>query len=474
MSTLGKSARWCALGFVAMVVAAAAARGQDEQDELAKLRYDAAIERIKALEDKMSAPDMFRVYWKDGLKLTTPDGKFDLKIGGRLHYESEWNTADEELEQTRRYTGDSGVSSPASATTPIGPLEDGAQLRRARLYISGLVYQKIEFKFQYDWAKGAVGHRDVYAGVVNAGDWIPNIRAGHQYEPFGLDSQTSSNDSVFVERSAISNIISPNRNPGVKFWKTFKDGNAEDRVTWHAGVFREDASDNSVSTADGGYNLTARVTGTPYWKEKGKQMVHVGVAGTRRDAPGRGTEGVTYAGKPEVDLFGNFVNTGAMKEAQVDWRMGGELAAIWNRWCLSSEYMLTRTDLEGGSALDNPSFSGWYAQLAYTITGEARGWKPAEAVFQNPKPFANLFEGGIGAWEVAARFSNIDLTDGSVGSGGVEGGELDMITLALNWYLNPVTRLMFDVSRIDLDNVDSALGAGGDTTVAQMRVQFAF
>jgi phosphate-selective porin OprO/OprP len=469
--TEGRGLRIAAVA-VAAFVAGGRASGQMTEE---KLRQEALNERIRALEEKFAAPDLFRVYWKDGLRLTSPDNNFDLKIGGRLHFESEWNDADDDLEATQRYNGNSGDT---AVTQTIGPLEDGMELRRARLYISGLIYEHIEFKWQYDFAKGAVGHRDVYAGFVNLGDWIPNVRVGHQYEPFGLDALTSSNDSTFVERATVSLAIAPNRNPGFLFWKNLKDENKVERFTWAAGVFREDSSDNSVATGDGAYNVTARITGTPWWQNEGRRFLHLGAAATRRSIAGRqgsaGGEGLTYASKPEVDLFGNFVTTGVMREADVDWRYGGELAVVVNRWSIQSEYMLTKTDMNSNSALDDPSFSGWYVQAAYTITGEPRRWKPAEAIFQNPKPYANAFEdGGLGAWEVALRFSDLDLTDGNTATGGVEGGALDIITLGLNWYLNPNVRVMWDLSRIDLDDVNPALGDGGDATVAQMRIQVA-
>jgi phosphate-selective porin OprO/OprP len=348
------------------------------------------------------------------------------------------------------------------------------ELRRARLYLSGTMHQHVEFKWQYDFAKGAVGHRDVYAGLFDLGDWIPNVRAGHQYEPFGLDSLTSSNDSTFVERALVSNTFSPNRNPGFLLWKNLKDGNGEERFTWAAGLFREDSGDNSVSSNDGAHALTARVTGTPFWVDKGRKMLHLGLAATRREVAGRGSEGVTFSARPEADLLNTFLSTGRMAEADTDSRYGAELAFLWREFSVQGEYMITRLEMNDAAALDDPGFHGGYLQLAWTLTGEARRWKPAEAIFQNPKPYANAFEnGGTGAWEVALRLSQLDLSDGSIASGGVEGGTLDVYTLGLNWYLNPNVRVMWDLSRADLSVDDPLLGRGGDATIAQMRVQVA-
>ena len=473
MNRFARNALCVTLGASAFPILGASARAQDAEE--LKLRFDVLNERLKAIEDKQGAGDSLRTYWKDGLRLTSPDSKFDLKIGGRIHFESEFNDADADLEATKRFNGNAHDQ---AVTQNIGPLEDGFELRRARLYISGVIYEHVEFKWQYDFAKGAVGHKDAYAGLVNLGDWVPNIRAGHMYEPFGLDTLTSSNDSTFVERSAIANFFSPNRNPGFLLWKGLKsevDGKQVERLTWAAGAFREDSSDNSVSANDGAFNVTARITGTPFYRNEGKQLLHLGLAATRRSVGGRGNEGVTYAAKPEVDLFGNFVTTGAMREADVDWRHGAEAALVWNRWSLQSEYNWTKTDMNSNSTLDDPSFRGFYVQGSWMLTGENRRYKPAEATFQNPKPWANAFEnGGRGAWELAARWSTIDLSDGTEASGGVEGGALDMITLGLNWYLNPNARVMWDLSRIDLDEVDPLLGEGGAVTVAQMRVQLAF
>ena len=67
----------------------------------------------------------------------------------------------------------------------------------------------------------------------------------------------------------------------------------------------------------------------------------------------------------------------------------------------------------------------------------------------------------------------IDLDDGNI-----RGGNEDNITLGLNWYLNPNTKLMFNYIRapIDPDNYKPALSEAewGDLDIFQMRVQIDF
>jgi phosphate-selective porin OprO/OprP len=71
-------------------------------------------------------------------------------------------------------------------------------------------------------------------------------------------------------------------------------------------------------------------------------------------------------------------------------------------------------------------------------------------------------KGGLGAWEVGVRYSQVDLNDSIV-----SGGELDDITIGLNWHLNPNVRVMLNYVRADLDDV-------GDADIFQTRFQVDF
>jgi phosphate-selective porin OprO/OprP len=50
---------------------------------------------------------------------------------------------------------------------------------------------------------------------------------------------------------------------------------------------------------------------------------------------------------------------------------------------------------------------------------------------------------GTGAWEVAYRYSYVDLNDT-----GINGGQMNQHTIGLNWYLNDNTRLQFNYLNI--------------------------
>jgi phosphate-selective porin OprO/OprP len=61
-----------------------------------------------------------------------------------------------------------------------------------------------------------------------------------------------------------------------------------------------------------------------------------------------------------------------------------------------------------------------------------RAYNKKSGVF-GPVPVSrSVYQRGKGAWELTARWSNVDLTDGAI-----DGGEMDIASLGLNWWLTP-------------------------------------
>ena len=108
------------------------------------------------------------------------------------------------------------------------------------------------------------------------------------------------------------------------------------------------------------------------------------------------------------------------------------------------------------------------AVIAWFITGEVRKFSGKTVAWGRTKPKANFWtgEGGKGAWEIAFRYSTIDLTDA-----GVVGGEQDTMTFGVNWYWNPNVRMVFNYIYADI--TDGVEGSGKLNIVA-IRWQFDF
>ena len=69
-------------------------------------------------------------------------------------------------------------------------------------------------------------------------------------------------------------------------------------------------------------------------------------------------------------------------------------------------------------------------------------------------------EGGIGAWELALRYSYMDLQDG-----GIQGGKEWDITAALNWWATPSIGFRFNYVYADADPTSAETLSGADEQV---------
>ena len=108
------------------------------------------------------------------------------------------------------------------------------------------------------------------------------------------------------------------------------------------------------------------------------------------------------------------------------------------------------------------------AQASYLLTGESRPYDRASGVFKGVRPFKNVGEnGGLGAWEVAARYSFLNLNQGELPA---SARDVQDFTFGLNWHLCPNARVMWNYvhSWVDGSGVDSGVD------VFLMRFQIAF
>lgn len=410
-------------------------------------------ERLDALESKdreqeellkkAAGGDTMRVFWKDGVRFETADKRYKFRIGGRIHYDVSFFDPDDD---TR-----------TAVETGTNRIEDGSQIRRARINFSGEVGERVDWMTAIDFGGGSTNFRDVYVGASDF--FFGDIRAGQYREPYSLEQLTSSNNVTFIERSLMDSLV-PGRNAGVMIFNQ----PLEERMTWSIGAFRTGSDNGEVSRGDGEWSATARLTGLPFWGKEGRRYVHLGLAGSFRNPT---DDAVTISVRPEANLAPPYLQLTNLPADDFG-LVGAEAAWVLGPFSLQGEYSLASVEAPSDAGSD-ADFSAWYAQASWFLTGESRPYRKAAGCFDAVKPENSAFakEGGSGAWEVATRWSSIDLDDGSV-----DGGELGDWTVGLNWYLNPNTRLMANYILSDLSPAGDL--SDGMTNTLLFRVQFAF
>jgi phosphate-selective porin OprO/OprP len=358
------------------------------------------------------AAEDLQASWSNGIRLKSADGSVSLRLGGRLHYDGTFQQADDDLE----------------AVLGEG-LQDGNRVRRIRIYFSGVFHDRIEFKSQLDFANDEAGLKDAFVGLRNL-PGVSRLLFGHQFEPQGLNVLTSSKYITFVER-ALPSVFFAERRTGVRAMSNYGPVLVQAMASRNSDKF-------GAASESGATNLIGRAAVVPVRSDDGRQVLHLGASASRRE-PGT----VSYDASPENSLAPDLVDTGdiAADEAVV-W--GAEVAAVLGSFSAQGEFVQSRVTSE---AAGDPVFGGWYVQGSFFLTGEHRPYDAGDGAFGRVKPKRPYAAGGgWGAWEVAARWSNLDLNDGMV-----SGGKLDDLTVALNWYQTASFRWMANWILADLD-----------------------
>jgi phosphate-selective porin OprO/OprP len=193
----------------------------------------------------------------------------------------------------------------------------------------------------------------------------------------------------------------------------------------------------ATAIPDESYGIHGRLTYAPIQEET--KWVHLGVSGFYRETAGQ--KAIRFGDRPEVRVDNvRTIDTGNVNAKNYSF-LGTEAAAAYGGFSVQAEYATTWVDRVVGGGV---AFDGGYVAVAYVLTGETVSYK--NGVVEGIKPAANFSPsgGGWGAWQIAARYSFIDLNDRNV-----LGGKEYNITVALNWWINPNLRTSFNYIRFD-------------------------
>ncbi|MDX5366751.1 MAG: OprO/OprP family phosphate-selective porin [Alphaproteobacteria bacterium] len=456
-----KSALFLSTALIGAVLTGPALAGQPVETRVQKLEatiielqreLDAvkADQAATATKPAAESPVMF----KGGPAFEAADGSWAFKVRGRI-------------EADAAFYDKSGGNNPVD-------LNNGTELRRARIGVDGKIYNDWLYRLEADFGKASrndnasneVDVKDAYiafTGIENT-----RITVGQHKTPNSLEQLTSSTDLVFTERPLAVEAFNHRLTAGGDFKAGVSAGYTGENYTLTTGIFGSNfaASSNPAGVAnDEGWGVHGRATWAPV-QEKGK-VLHLGASGYWRDAGGQngfGGTAVRFRSGPEVSAVDGtrFVDTGNLA-ADTYTSYGAELGGVWGPFHAQAEYLTASVDQTAG--LPSLDFDGGYVQLGYVITGESRNYK--NGLFSRVKP-ANPFSlktGGAGAWEVAARASTVDLNDGAL-----LGGSQDNYAGAVNWYINEYLRV--GVNYVSFDAERAGITTKGSAVVTRIGVNW--
>ncbi|MFT5702716.1 MAG: phosphate-selective porin OprO/OprP [Rickettsiales bacterium] len=303
---------------------------------------------------------------------------------------------------------------------------DGIEIIRARLGMQGKLSDNFSYKLENDFSRNESRLTDAYIaydGIANT-----QFKVGHFRQFFSLETLTSSNDITFLYRS-IASDESPPRAVGF--------GAQTHGENWQisAGIFGDSIADSDRED-DSAYSASIRASIAPI-NSNGK-LIHFGLA--------------TSTSSKDRDK-----KSGESEEIDQENLYGAELALGLDSLSLQGEYIINKTNYDNdalGGAISttgkSATYKSYYAQISYILTGESRVYDYKTGTYEGVKIKKSVDEGGVGALELAARFSENDRNKRNQGENFI-GGKTQNITLGVNWYLNQNLRLManYMTSRID-------------------------
>ncbi len=379
--------------------------------------------------EKESSAFPLKVTYKDRLRFSDPKGeKFSLYLGGLLQADY------------RFYTYQNG-----------DPQKNKFDLRRVRLLVGGSVFNRVDYKFEYEF-QGASSRRvlDAYVDVHALPPYL-SARVGQYKEPFSLEQYTKDMNIVFAERS-MGYYLTPGRDIGVMAHASVWG----DAFNYGVGVFNGDGVDDTAGGDVDDPQVTGRAVFAPFkhtslsWL-KGLQF---GGSGSYANIDRNNVKvNVKTTGLTTFFEVASSAKFNVIQDAGSLFRYGAELGWTYGPVALWGEYIFERfNDITTSSSQFSFDLDDWYVAALWMITGEEPRF--ANSVFQPIKPKKSVWQGGYGALGIAFRYDNFNASQAVyeyLVNPGDSVREAKAYTAAINWWLDAYSRIIVDFTRTDFD-----------------------
>ncbi|MGY1408965.1 MULTISPECIES: OprO/OprP family phosphate-selective porin [unclassified Luteimonas] len=348
--------------------------------------------------DKMSTTNPV-VSTKGGIKITSPDKKFEASIGGRIHFDA--------------YAFDRDQADTTGTT----------EFRRARLTLQGKAYGW-DYKMENDFGAGGglEGFRDVYIAKSALGG---KVTIGH-FKPYrSMEELTSSNEILMMERPFASAT-------GLFNGRQFQQGvgylRAGDSYTAGFSAFN---LRGASGTRNEGVGYAGRATFAPI--NTAESTLHFGGWVSQENANKGSADlraSVNYAGRRGPSQTIATVSGASGDEVTA---YGLEAAGSFGPMFFQGEYANASFGQPIGPDQDVAS---WYLQGSWHLNGGHKPYKGGTGVFGS----AAVDDRGL--WELTARYDSIENKD-------IQALDVSSWILGVNYYVNPNLRFMFNYTQGD-------------------------
>ena len=362
--------------------------------------------------------------WENGiLKLRSKDGKFMTRFDVRMYINGAYFFEDK------------------------NEMSNGTHLRKARFAMKTKLWEVWRAEWDIDIAEGEVETKDMYVSYTGFNN--SHIKLGHFKMPLGLNELTSSRYQTFVERAYPMMAFETDRRVGLEYstW-----GN---NYNLRAAVYGQSMDVVKNKTKDEtGNGVAARFVYAPLRTED--LTVHAGLAGVYQ-LPDDENNAIEIKSEPETKIGDvEILDTGTIFDVDYFTKAGLEGAAAYKNFSVQGEYVRMDVMRSGINPVNDQAnkdamFDGGYVFASWILTGESRPWDETQGEFGQIIPNCNK----LGAWEVALRYSHLNLSDTNAG---ILGGMANNFTLGVNWYPNPNIRFMLNYTMVQ--NSEHATGDG--------------
>ena len=381
--------------------------------------------------------------------------KSKMKVVGRVHADA-WHIPE-----------DSAGVNIIENDNPLHSPQDRLGFRRMRFGVRGTLPANMEYRIEMEFVGGNKSEfRDAWLGW-NDLPILGKLLVGNQKRPYGLAHLNSSRFSVFLERPFVIESFNQDcRRLGICSYGVSED----QRWNWRYGVFNQRLIQDEGNYISDHLQLefAGRLANTLWYDEgsNGAGYAHWAISGTMAHPDGTGhspraTNEARFRHRPEARTAQRWIDTGIINGA--DWyrMLGVEGVLNIGPVQVVGEYQNMWLDRDAGFG-PNLHLHGGYVYASYFLTGEHMLWSRKSGTLGRIKPYENFFlvdrcSGGrgygLGAWQIAGRWSCVDFNDDQI-----FGGIGESFTFGLNWYWTANARIQFNYIHGQIDDRDANSG----------------